>query len=586
MRVNLPKRTWLWRSLYSFSLLICSTLISQLAFAQTSAANFDETGEIQVSIEDQTLSGPHSVRYDFIVRSDSNAEIFRLLFKKPVATKDLPSGTIARVKGAQSISAENERVVLVEEFEPLSTQSIRSENTTGNRRALPVRVTFSDGSPTASASDIAGFMWDAAKNINGWYQAASNGLVSFPRETTSGGASRVEEVTIAFSKSACNPSGWANAVDTTLVSRGITLSNYDHIIYFLPQTSCSWAGLGNLGCFSTCRAWTNNYGTPNSSTADVVFHELGHNLTLEHARTDPGNTGTASCEYCDTSSAMGYAGIGYRGFPSHSQEQLGWLPDTRVLTSATSQTFTLIPTEINAVVSAPAADLLQLVKVPYPTDATRYYLISLRSRIGSYATNLSSEFNNKVSIHWGRLTETATNLITTLSIGETYTSGAISISYLSGDGTSATVQLTNGTPPTATPTPSATASPLPTTNITPSPLPTRRPGGGPTDPPPPDGASPTATPRSAFGIAAVTVRGIRGNALLKFVSEVKSFTVKLKKGTATRRLPVAEYKIYLMSLRDSPVRRKAALLGSVSVANGDATVPQKFWFAAPQLKGS
>ena len=571
MKACIPEQHQASPLLFAYFFSLCVALFPLYAFAQSTAINFDQTGEIQVSIEDQTLSGPHNVRFDLMVRSGADTEVLRLLFTKPMVAKDLPSGTIARVKGNVSTSLQGDRVVIVDEFEPLFMQSIRGESITGTRRALPVRVNFSDGSPTASISDLAGFMWDGTRNLNNWYQAASNGLVSFPRETNGSGSARVEEVTIAFPKSGCNPSGWANAVDTILTSRGIIVADYDHIIYFLPQTGCGWAGLGNLGCSSTCRAWTNNYGTPNSTTADIVFHEIGHNLTLEHARTDPDNTGTATCEYCDTSSGMGYGGIGYRGFPSQAQEQLGWLPSERVLTTSTSQTLTLIPTEVNALSGAPTPGSLQLVKVPYPNDATRYYLISMRSRIGSYANNLPNSFNNKVSIHWGHPTDTGTNLITALSIGETYTSGAISFSYLSSDGSSAVVQFTNGSPPTATPVPSATptVSASPTLAISPIATHTPRPPGGPREPP--NDTPPTATPNPNTGIAAVTIRGYSGTATLRFVSSLKSFTAVVRNQKATKTLPNGTYRLFLVRNSHRISRRKPTLLGSISIEAGTTT---------------
>ena len=501
--------------------------------------------------------------------------------------------------------------MVVDELEPLLVQSISSEGIFGARRALPVRVVFSDGSPTASLSDLAGFMWDATKNVNDWYKAASNGVVSFPRETNNVGGSRVEEVTISFSKAGCNPTGWADAVDAALLARGVTVSDFQHIVYFLPETGCSWAGLGNLGCFGTCRAWTNDYGTPNSSTADVVFHELGHNLTLHHARTDPDNSGTAACEYCDTSSAMGYAGIGYRGFTAHSQEQLGWLPAERAVMTETSQTFTMLPTEVNAAAASPApsSGTLQLVRVKNPADPSRYYLLSMRSRIGAYASNLPTNFNNRVSIHWGKLTDTYTNLITSLAVGETYTSGAVSIKFVSTDGSTGIVEFTNGTaptatptplvtgtPPAATPTPSVTATPSATPTIartaTPQPTPTTAVPGEPTPPngtpaAPPSPPEPTATPVATvtpspeFGIAAVVVRKFFGKATVTFTSDTQTFFAPLRKSRAVQILPVGSYQLYLTRIARRGVI-KTSRLGKITVSQSIASKPQVFPFPIPR----
>lgn len=536
------------------------------------ASTFDATGELQVSVEDSGFTGDHTFRYDFVVTERGERTYYQLLFSDDKAAAGLSSGTIAHVRGVASETPDGGDVIMVDQFEPLMANIFSSQAYIGERRVLPVRVVFTDGAPTASTSDIAGYMWDATRNLDGWYREISHGKLSFPRQLDGSNNSRVEQVTISALKSGCNPTGWANAVDTALQSRGISLSSFHHIFYFLPETGCGWAGLGNVGCSTTCRSWSNDYGSPNTSTADVMAHEAGHNIGLNHARTDENNTGTADCEYCDSGSLMGYGGIGYRGFNAHSMDQLGWLPEQRVATSSNSQTYTIYPAETNTSTASPAppSEAIQLLRVPYPGSASRHYLISYRKRIGNYSTNLTSEFHDKVSIHWGNLTDTYTYLITTLSPGQTYTSGTLSFTYLSAGENFAFVQVSNGAPPTATPSPTPTQTPPPgSTPPTVNPTPTATPRIT----PPPGAPIPTATPTATIpsggnpapptdtpdsdedddAIVTLNVARLKGSTKAQLIGSSARYALTLRNGRASFIVPAGTYQLRVRTV----VGRKA-----------------------------
>ena len=583
--------------------LILGPLSLADAQVQFGGSHFDETGEVQVSIADSGYTDSHSYRFDFVVTKDARKYTYQLFFNDQDVASTIPSGTLARVTGSQSETSDGIKVVIVDQFEPLFANILSASTYLGNRKVLPIRVVFTDGAPTASLSDIAGYMWDATKNLNGWYQEMSHGLLSFPRQLNDSNQSRVEQVNISFSKTGCNPSGWADAVDEALTNRGIDISSFQHLFYFLPETACGWAGLGNVGCFSTCRSWSNDYGTPNISTADVMAHEAGHNLGLNHARTDSNNSGTTQCEYCDEGSTMGYGGIGYRGFNAHSLEQLGWMAAERVATTSTSRTYTMYPSEsdMSAVSPAPPADAIQLLRVPYPGDATRYYLVSYRKRTGPYSSDLSNNFHEKVSIHWGSLANTYTYLITTLGTGQTYTSGSISFTMLSSSSSSAVVQFTNGAPPTATPTPqftntpeisptpapspeptgfpipTSTPTPVPSPSFAPTSIPTSvptsnpqpTPGGDPFNPAPPEG-----TPDSD-AIVNISISGLKGTSkgILSNVDGAYRFT--LRNGRASIILPAGRYQL-AVQVKVKRTKRFVRV-GRIKV-KGNSLEPQFFRF--------
>ena len=65
-------------------------------------------------------------------------------------------------------------------------------------------------------------------------------------------------------------------------------------MFFLPSAAgagtCSWSGLGVVGCTSTCTTWIRyTYSCK---------HELGHNTGMNHASTDLNNDGGACTRYC------------------------------------------------------------------------------------------------------------------------------------------------------------------------------------------------------------------------------------------------------------------------------------------------
>jgi hypothetical protein len=99
----------------------------------------------------------------------------------------------------------------------------------------------------------------------------------------------------------CNYDDWANYADNYIQhsrKSKLNVSDFDYHIYVLPDISyCKFAGLGTLSpCIPMCRIWISG-----SVVNEIVvyFHELGHNLGLEHAW-------YLNDQYGDLSDAMGY----------------------------------------------------------------------------------------------------------------------------------------------------------------------------------------------------------------------------------------------------------------------------------------
>ncbi|WIA10912.1 hypothetical protein OEZ85_011077 [Tetradesmus obliquus] len=118
---------------------------------------------------------------------------------------------------------------------------------------------------------------------------------------------------------ACDFEQWSQVADQWLAANQPGLSRfYAHRIYVLPRgiKSCTWGGMGWVGCSSSgavCKVWIIGEA---SLEPMMYFHELGHNLGMNHAN-------TPNLEYGDSSDAMGFC-CGVRCFNAAHLDQLGW----------------------------------------------------------------------------------------------------------------------------------------------------------------------------------------------------------------------------------------------------------------------
>jgi hypothetical protein len=111
--------------------------------------------------------------------------------------------------------------------------------------------------------------------------------------------SNIVTLPCTFSSQSCDVNNWADSADAILRSQNVRLEDYPYRIYVLPNNvGCTWGGLGFVGpsCAQTgCRVWI---AGSVANQPSVYFHELGHNLGLNHAS-------YAGQEYGDYTSAMG-----------------------------------------------------------------------------------------------------------------------------------------------------------------------------------------------------------------------------------------------------------------------------------------
>jgi hypothetical protein len=313
------------------------------------------------------------------------------------------------------------------------------------RRAVVLVANFSDSSVSCTDASIAGLMFTGASSVDGLFQAATFGKLGLPSDTDANGSPDVFRVSIPNTVAeACDAYAWAAAAESAAQSAGVNLGLYQHRMIVLPgNVSCSWAGLGNVGCGSWCRAWVKTCNLP-----DVYAHEIGHNLDLAHASTDPNNDGTIDCEYCDRSDIMGYGGVGWRIFSAPHEDQKQWMPTAKVREVSVSGTATYVLSPLQAdPATTPYPQILKIRKA----DTSDWYYLAYRQRQG-YDATLTAEYVDRTSVHrYVGSGYSNTRFIVALADTQVFddVANGLSIRQIAHDAMSATLQITTTCTPAA-----------------------------------------------------------------------------------------------------------------------------------------
>lgn len=125
--------------------------------------------------------------------------------------------------------------------------------------------------------------------------------------------------------------GWiAYAEQYTVNTLKIDIMKYKNRIAILSDVSCTWMGLGTVGCGSYCYTWIRS----KYMSLPIVFHEIGHNFGLFHSSAD-------GFEYGDDSCAMSIQSFPIC-FNSAHNDLLNWtLPYKTISQRTPKQTITL-----------------------------------------------------------------------------------------------------------------------------------------------------------------------------------------------------------------------------------------------------
>lgn len=417
------------------------------------AAASEISGELDVIIKEDF--DHNHFETDYFLRDDNGVDWYPLQFERMppahlrsgqrITVKGRPMGDRFRVESLQEEAPLRGRKQDLDEealaYEPSGLAAAAAVDT---RRAVVILVDLTNAKTSSytSPSQVAGHMFTNTRSVDGLYREASWGQMRFLADTDGDGSPDVfGPYTINYDNSTCSYYNWATAAEAAAEAAGVDLSLYRHRIFVLPRTAelpaCSWAGIANVGCGTFCRAWVA------SATGTVYAHELGHNLGLAHAGTDPENDSVINSVYGDLSDPMG-SSSNWRVFNAAHSDKMGWYANVpgAISTVVAGGTFNLAAIGLDPASAHGAPFMLKIAK----PDSNDFYYLSYRQPIGQY-NQLSTTYTRGVNIHRHRSSGyNPTTHIRTLADGETFVDAinGIAFTQLSQGSGYASVQVSFG----------------------------------------------------------------------------------------------------------------------------------------------
>lgn len=425
--------------------------IAFIACLQSTHLAAGNTQKLSGTVEVVHIDGIDNKKSEFqyFINQGNQHVPMRMEFKGAVPN-NLTAGSKVNIHGQK-----NGRVFQVEQIDIQATSSGSTNTSTGGstdvlatavveRKAVTLLVNMKNGvNSVGTVSTVSGDMYDNTSTVAGQYDASSYGQLSFKRDTDGDGKADVfGPFTIdADATASCDYYDWAYKAEAAAKTAGIDLTKYQHKVFVLPDytklTQCGWAGVGNLACGDSCRAWVAY------NWRGIYSHELGHNLAMHHAGVDSDNNGALESEYGDGSSIMGSAAYANQ-FNAPNKVQMGWMAafpgSVLSVNGVGNNSFSLSALELDRRTQNPGIQLLT-----HSRAAGGNYYISFRQAVGNYGAQ--SDYANKVSVHSYDGGSTKTRLIKTLIAGEQFAdaNSGFSVSYVSSsaDGLTAEVAISS-----------------------------------------------------------------------------------------------------------------------------------------------
>lgn len=382
-------------------------IIFTLFFSATAAAN-QYQGELEVLVFDNFEQNSAKTKYLLHI----NNEIYVLNVPESLDQGKMLTGTHVIVQGEEKILKSHKKIHI--DVESIIFLDKTNDVSLENRNAIAILVNFNDkkASATLSATELDQTLYLNNNSTRANYLYSSFQQVNFVRDTNQDGKADIYSVNLNYNiGTSCNYSTWASDALNAVRQAGINTSLYKHRMFVIPKNaSCSWAGLGNVGCSTTCNTWIKAYESTSTFGKLAYTHELGHNLGMRHASTDTNNDGSIESEYGDFTCFMGN-GNNPQANAAHRDMMKWFVPFPNKIVSVTaSGQYILYPLD------QAENNNLQVLRIK--ATSTKTYYISFRRNITPFPS--SSTHVNRVSVHYMKSGDGRSYFIKSLGVGETF----------------------------------------------------------------------------------------------------------------------------------------------------------------------
>jgi hypothetical protein len=422
--------------------VVCCAVLGHCLTAQAAVTR---TGTLDATVAENLRTGQSTTRYT--LRFGGERTVVR-----PTEIAADPGDRVA-VTGAVR---EGRLVGTVEAISP-STQAAVAP---GPHKTAVILFTF-PGEPTSpwSANEVRSKVFTGAASVSDFYEEESYGDVSLTGKLSPEG-DVFGWLQINSPTAGCPYGEWRLAADDAAAEAGIDLGGYDHLIYMFPrQSSCTWEGIEGVAA--------NGMMLNGNQSVQVIAHEMGHSLGLQHAGSWTCMSGGARVQISDDCTMTQYGdpfdimgNIAVRHSNGEGLEKLGFLAPENVKTVHASGVYQLH----SALHPTSEPTVLRIRRKTTLDGETSFYYLEVREGGGIFE-NVSDATTSGVSI---RVTgesytpetllidanpATATFQDAPLGVGQTFEGGPVRITTQSAGGGNASVSVTLDeappTPPTA-----------------------------------------------------------------------------------------------------------------------------------------
>src|SRR5881296_89858 len=373
----------------ALGLAFSQDLLANLAAAfPDSASRLESTGTWEGQLEWVVAMKPDLINYRDIRRLTVGSERYDIYFaqREPGGMKCRDILRVSGIRVDTHIAAADANIQ--------SVAAAGSCNTIGDQKTVVLLVTF----PGTPAPTI-----DPASVYNIFFGSAGRSVSEYWREASYGVTSASGAVFGWYTLDAVYTCDQHSSIKTAAIKAAdadVNFTQYSRLAIIFPSSSCSWAGLAEVGCgtissadgsVTGSTAWMlATYFTSTDNGVKLANHELGHNLGLHHSSSRdfgaealgaPGTAGTLS-EYGDVFSAMGSWNLGH--YPAPHKQMLGWMSDGGTIRTVQSNgSFSVQPFELGA-------GTVQALKIQRGTGSTDWVWLEFRQPVGNYDNTLGS----------------------------------------------------------------------------------------------------------------------------------------------------------------------------------------------------